>query len=132
MACLLQRSGASIKRNLLIERGNLLLQLLYRLLLLSQEAAPSAQQPVMLMAGNCDALDAATNGVPFTGLHGSQLQAAKENFPLQEVLPEQLILMVLQSLFFVLDKPADKRASKEEEQWCSYLVVPLEGGFERR
>ena len=123
-----------------MERGNLLLQLLYRLLLLSQEAAPSAEQqqqtavlvkpPAMLMTGSDDALEAVASGVPFSGLQGSQLQAVKESFPsLQDVLPEQLILMVLQSLFFVLDKPANKRVLKIEKQRRSYLVVPLEGGF---
>ena len=131
-----------MKRNLLIERGNLLLQLLYRLLLLSQEAAPSAQRqqqtassekpPGMLLAGSDEALAAATIIVPFTGLQGSQLQSVKESFPLQDVLPEQLILMVLQSLFFMLDKPTDNRALKKEEQRSSYLVVPLEGGLGSR
>ena len=139
-----------------MERGNLLLQLLYHLLLLSQEAAPSVQQqqqeqqqqqqeqeqpqqqtalrlepPVMLMAGSPAALDAATIGVPFGGLQDSQLQAAKESFPLHDVLPEQLILMVLQSLFLVLGKPADKRVLEEDELQLSYLVVPLEGDFSR-
>ena len=122
-----------------MERGNLLLQLLYHLLLLSQEAAPSGEQqqqqqtalkpPDMLMAGNAGALGRATTSVLFSGLPGSQLQAVKENVPLQEVLPEQLILMVLQSLFLMLDKPADKRTLKTEQQRCGYLVVPLEGEF---
>ena len=81
----------------------------------------------MLMAGNLDALLAVTNDVPFTGLQGSQLQSVKENFPLQDVLPEQLILMVLQSLFLMLDKPADKRvlgkrSSNAVTWWCPWKV----------
>ena len=123
-----------------MERGHLLLQLVYHLLPLSQEAAPSAEQqqqqqtaikpPGMLMTGKAGALEAATTSVLFSGLQGSQLQAVKENFPSpQEVLPEQLILMVLQSLFLMLDKPADKRTLKNEQQRCGYLVVPLEGEF---
>ena len=84
----------------------------------------------MLMAGSAGALAAATTSVPFTGLQGSQLQALKENTPLQEVLPEQLILMVLQSLFLVLDEPANKRKLRREQQLrSSYLVLPLEGVF---
>ena len=81
----------------------------------------------MLMAGNSDALDAATTSIPFSGLQGSQLQSVKESFPLQEVLPEQLILMVLQSLFLMLDE----RFSKKEQHRSSYLVVPLDGGLNR-